>query len=89
MSVETLSPADLTGALRQIISNTKFLEYNPHLTPQDTVNILSGRWPATPVFSPYASTHDGYSQSTSNQFLFFLKKKNLGLIISFSMLSRH
>lgn len=63
MSVQLLSPADLTGALRQLISNTNFIFINPHLTPQEINNIPSGRWPATPVFSPYATTHDGYSQS--------------------------
>ena len=61
---------ELTEAVAQILNSDKFWTVNSHiLVPQRAAikdNILrTGTWPAVPVFSPYAKTHDGYSQSES------------------------
>jgi hypothetical protein len=64
MSVLNLSPAQLLEAVKQIQSSTGFASANPHLTPHEMERLQRSppQWPASPVFSPFATTHDGYSQ---------------------------
>jgi len=62
-----MSDAALTAAIRQILNSNKFWEVNSHIAITDRnmvrVAILGRNWSAvTPIFSPYAATHDGYSQ---------------------------
>ena len=66
MSVQALSEAQLGACLAQMVSNANFRDANPHLTGAQIRDIGRGVWPATPVFSPYAATHHGYSQSKSH-----------------------
>jgi hypothetical protein len=63
MSVNTLGPAALAAALRQIVNAPGFAAANPHLSAATAAAITLGQWPNTPVFTPYAITHHGYSQS--------------------------
>ena len=63
MSVELLSAASLAAAVRQMLAAPGFAGANPHLAPADRAAITAGVWPDVPVFSPYAITHNGYSQS--------------------------
>lgn len=48
---------------------TKYLvhriSFAQHLSLAQSRAILEGHWPAVPVFSPFAETHDGYSQGIS------------------------
>jgi hypothetical protein len=64
MSVLRLSPAEILEAVYQIFTNPTFRTANTHLTEAELVGIFSlpPQWPASPVFSPFATTHDGYSQ---------------------------
>ena len=65
--LNSLTRNQLTEAVRQIINHAKFSECNGHVPVADRptlrARILSGNWPDYPIFSPYAKTHDGYSQS--------------------------
>ncbi len=63
MAVETLARAELEAALRQITSSAGFRPANQHLSGQQIAAIALGQWPNVPVFTPYAITHHGYSQS--------------------------
>ena len=65
MAVESLSPAELHAGIRQLISAPQFAIRNPHLGEDDMAGLLSNPliWPTSPVFSPYATTHHGYSQT--------------------------
>jgi len=63
MSVEKLSTEEISAALRQIMSAPAFQQNNPGLSPAEISAILNGIWPSSPVFTPYAYTHHGYSQS--------------------------
>lgn len=64
--VEHLTPAQLRGALAQLVNSTKFRVSNPHLTTLEVKRLASGQGPANkPVFSPFAITkrQSCYSQS--------------------------
>jgi len=63
MSVHTLSAPVLRASLGQIVDAPGFAAANPHLSAQQTAGIRHNNWPACPVFTPYAITHHGYSQS--------------------------
>ena len=64
MSVRDLTAAQCIQAVHQCINSRDFRHHNPHLTPVDLQLLTSTPpiWPGKPVFSPYAMTHDGYSQ---------------------------
>ena len=65
MSVANLSVAQCHSAVHQTIANSNFRTSNPHLSATEVAALqhTPPAWPATkPVFSPFASTHDGYSQ---------------------------
>src|SRR2546421_6752880 len=62
MAVESLSTEEISAALRQIVSAPAFRQNNPGLSPAEISAILNGVWPSSPVFTPYAHTHHGYSQ---------------------------
>lgn len=68
-----LTRPQLTSAVQQIIDSPKFWEKNSHVEVMNRLRIrseiLEGRWPDYPVFSPYAATHDGYSQGMHTPFL--------------------
>lgn len=66
MSVHLLSAADVQAAIRQLVENPNFRAANRHLSAMEARAILGGQWPQKPVFTPYASTHHGYSQSKLN-----------------------
>jgi glutaredoxin-related protein len=58
----------LSQAVSQIFGADKFWTVNSHVPVADRArirqNVIEHRqWPAFPLFSPYANTHDGYSQS--------------------------
>lgn len=72
MAVERLPRPVLDAALQQIVSAPGFRPANPHLSAQQVAAIARGQWPQEPVFTPYANTHHGYSQSQSPQHRFFL-----------------
>jgi hypothetical protein len=63
MAVESLSAAQLSAAIRQLVSSPGFGPANPHLSLAEISAIPNGTWPQKPVFTPYAITHHGYSQS--------------------------
>lgn len=65
MSVSALPTNALTQAVHQLICAPDFIANNAHLSPAERLALhrVPPVWPACPVFSPYASTHDGYSQS--------------------------
>jgi hypothetical protein len=64
--LNNLTSQQVTEAVQQIIDSRKFWEKNSHVAVNDRhrirSEILAGRWPSFPMFSPYAATHDGYSQ---------------------------
>ncbi|KAK4908286.1 hypothetical protein LTR66_017577 [Elasticomyces elasticus] len=64
MSVNSLVPDELRAAVAQIVNSSRFVAANPHLTKGEVASIQRDLdWPALkPVFSPFAQTHDGYSQ---------------------------
>jgi hypothetical protein len=69
---------ELSQAIGQIFDNRHFWTVNAHVPVADRAqvrrNIIQNRqWPSYPLFSPYASTHDGYSQgeSLSSDFMLF------------------
>jgi len=68
--LNSLAPSALTTAVKQILDNDNFWKVNAHVEVsarrQVTQRILQGNWPDFPVFSPYAKTHDGYSQGKSH-----------------------
>jgi hypothetical protein len=63
MSVGNLSPAQLRAAMQQLVSSPGFGLANHHLSAAEISAIPNGTWPQRPVFTPYAITHHGYSQS--------------------------
>lgn len=67
--LNNLTRVQLTKAVRQIVDSVKFWDKNSHVPYQHQAHlrseILVGRWPDFPLFSPYAITHDGYSQGMS------------------------
>lgn len=67
MSVLELSPEQLILGLVQLTTSPKFFGNNSHLTPEELAGMLLDPplWPTKPVFTPYALTHHGYSQSKS------------------------
>jgi len=81
---------EITEAVRQIFNNSRFWAANDHIPfrarAQLTNRILQNQdWPEDiPIFSPYAPTHDGYSQSKfqlSTPFLLITCPDNHGLIM--------
>lgn len=64
MSVESLSQVQCWEAVSQMATSRRFRENNMHLSELENAALLEAppRWPNKPVFSPYAPTHDGYSQ---------------------------
>jgi hypothetical protein len=64
-NVDQLNDADAMLAVRQILNNPNFNAANPHLDDNELAWLRDDLiWPEnTPVFSPYAITHNGYSQS--------------------------
>jgi len=60
----TLSANQLTEAVKQILNSRGFDNANPHLTSAEINRLRRDlEWPSLkPVFSPYAVTHNGYSQ---------------------------
>lgn len=65
MSVSQLTLPQCVQAVHQCIQSRDFRLHNPHLSPAELQALASNPpvWPGTkPVFSPYATTHDGYSQ---------------------------
>lgn len=65
MAAERLSNAELKGAIRQIINSAAFVANNSHLTSAELSRLRADppQWPLPPVFTPFALTHHGYSQS--------------------------
>lgn len=64
--LNNLTQQQLTVAVQQIIESPKFWVNNEHIPVeirrQTKQDILKGKWGPAPIFSPYAATHDGYSQ---------------------------
>lgn len=57
----------LSQAVSQIFDSDRFWTVNSHVPVADRArvrqNVVQNRlWPTYPLFSPYAATHDGYSQ---------------------------
>jgi len=71
MSVNNLSAPVLRASLGQIVDAPGFVAANPHLSAQQRAGIRQNNWPACPVFTPYAITHHGYSQSKNLTILQF------------------
>jgi len=61
--VSLLTQVQRRAAVAQIVDSANFAGSNPHLSAATIAAIKQGTWPDEPVFSPYAETHDGYSQS--------------------------
>lgn len=66
MSIASLSAADLEDAIHRLVKHKNFDLRNQHLSRDQRSRLLASPpdWPHRPVFSPYAMTHHGYSQST-------------------------
>jgi len=64
MSILRLSSTEVLEAVHQIFISRGFHIANAHLTEAELEQIYSlpPQWPASPVYSPFATTHDGYSQ---------------------------
>ncbi|OBT54998.1 hypothetical protein VE04_05334 [Pseudogymnoascus sp. 24MN13] len=64
--LNNLTQQQLTEAVQQIVDSPKFWVNNGHIPVeirrQIKEDILKGKWGPAPIFSPYAATHDGYSQ---------------------------
>lgn len=60
----SLSFDDCYLALQQAFSATNFSVFNPHLSAAERLALRQNpiQWPAKPVFSPYSTTHNQYSQ---------------------------
>jgi hypothetical protein len=67
-NVNNLSENAARAAAKQIVNNQGFAGANPHLTAAQIDAIQGGLdWPNdVPVFSPFAITHNGYSQVRYN-----------------------
>jgi hypothetical protein len=63
MSVQSLSAGAVASAVRQIVNAPNFRSANSHLSAAEVDAIVTRQWPLKPVFTPYAITHHGYSQS--------------------------
>lgn len=66
--LNNLTQAELNEAVSQIFRSPKFWTVNSHVPAaqrdQLRYNAVTRRiWPDFPLFSPYAQTHDAYSQS--------------------------
>jgi hypothetical protein len=69
--LNNMSVAQVKGAVAQIFDNEHFWVRNSHVPVATRLavrnNVVNNRvWPAYPLFSPYAATHDGYSQGMFN-----------------------
>lgn len=62
--VNNLNFGDCRAAVQQVFNSANFVRYNPHLSPAERFALTQDpvRWPLKPVFSPFATTHHGYSQ---------------------------
>lgn len=62
--VNALTLLEIFGAMQQCFVSGEFLQKNRHLSQQELQGLRSDpiQWPLKPVFSPYATTHDHYSQ---------------------------
>ena len=58
-----LTKAKAMLAVAQLTHSDTFDRKNPHLSEAQILAIRRGEWPDLPVFSPYAQTKSGYSQS--------------------------
>jgi hypothetical protein len=61
----------LSQAVSQIFDSQKFWKVNSHVPEAERAQVRRNavqhrQWPPYPLFSPYAPTHDGYSQSKSH-----------------------
>ena len=67
MSVNQLSEQQKLAAVKQLVNSATFKAANPHLSSDQLKRLQDSLdWPSQkPVYSPYAKTHDGYSQSKS------------------------
>ena len=75
-NVNNLSLRECHLALQQCFSGTQFRQNNPHLNHHEIRSLQSDpiSWPVKPVFSPYAQTHDGYSQIRFNSIKYLIHK---------------
>ncbi|KAK9326692.1 hypothetical protein V1520DRAFT_350767 [Lipomyces starkeyi] len=64
MSVHSLDIGDIIDSIHRLVKSDAFIKANSHLTSSDICNLLQSPpvWPHSPVFSPFATTHHGYSQ---------------------------
>lgn len=65
--LNSFSPTQLGEAVSQILHSTNFWTVNSHVAQANRIAVVQGilqhgAWPEFPLFSPYAKTHDGYSQ---------------------------
>ena len=62
--------------VHQMVRSSGFGEANPHLSAGDVARLRLGRpvWPDCPVYSPYAVTHDGYSQIRYNNIKYLMHR---------------
>lgn len=74
--VNSLIILDCLSALRQAFSSINFRRHNPHLSPAEVAGLFATPivWPVKPVFSPYASTHDFYTQLRYNGVKYLLHR---------------
>ena len=64
MSVNSLSQLEAIEAIHIMVRNINFAKVNEHLSMTEILGLKTKIiiWPNCPVFSPYAVTHNGYSQ---------------------------
>ena len=65
--LNSMTFTELSLCLRQIWNSPQFYVVNSHIPFQDRVRVRENiitrcSWPNYPIFSPYATTHDQYSQ---------------------------
>jgi len=78
-NVNDLTILECNSALRQAFSSNNFRRNNPHLTAAAFAGLFSTPivWPLKPVFSPYASTHDFYTQIRYSGIKYLLHRLSL------------
>lgn len=74
--LNNFSFVQLSQAVGQIFDSPKFWTVNSHVPFAQRWQVRNNavrnrQWPSYPLFSPYAATHDGYSQSKSTIFYAF------------------
>lgn len=65
--LNAFTPNQLGEIMTQIFASQNFWTVNSHIPVDERAGVLNnvlyrGQWPDKPIFSPYAKTHDGYSQ---------------------------